>query len=129
MEHLALFALAAVAVLMVKHALADFYLQTPYQYLNKGTYGHPGGLLHAAIHMALTPFVYLVLLPGSLLLAGSIALGEFLVHYHVDWLKEQILRRNELTTQTPGFWHALGTDQLIHGLTYLVIVAVLIAAS
>ncbi|MET0301911.1 MAG: DUF3307 domain-containing protein [Methyloceanibacter sp.] len=129
MEHLALLALAAVAVLMVKHALADFYLQTPYQYLNKGTYGHPGGLLHAAIHMALTPFVYLVLLPGSLLLAGSIALGEFLVHYHVDWLKEQILRRNELTTQTPGFWHALGTDQLIHGLTYLVIVAVLIAAS
>ena len=129
MEHLALLALAAVAVLMVKHALADFYLQTPYQYVNKGTYGHPGGLLHAAIHMALTPFVYLVLLPGSLLLAGSIALGEFLVHYHVDWLKEQILRRNELTTQTPGFWHALGTDQLIHGLTYLVIVAVLIAAS
>jgi Protein of unknown function (DUF3307) len=129
MEHLALLALAAVAVLMVKHALADFYLQTPYQYLNKGTYGHPGGLLHAAIHMALTPFVYLVLLPGSLLLAGSIALGEFLVHYHVDWLKEQILRRNELTTQTPGFWHALGADQLIHGLTYLVIVAVLIAAS
>jgi hypothetical protein len=129
MEQLALLALAAVAVLMVKHALADFYLQTPYQYLNKGTYGHPGGLLHAAIHMALTPFVYLVLLPGSLLLAGSIALGEFLVHYHVDWLKEQILRRNELTTQTSGFWHALGTDQLIHGLTYLVIVAVLIAAS
>ena len=129
MEQLALLALAAVAVLMVKHALADFYLQTPYQYLNKGTYGHPGGLLHAAIHMALTPFVYFVLLPGSLLLAGSIALGEFLVHYHVDWLKEQILRRNELTTQTPGFWHALGTDQLVHGLTYLVIVAVLIAAS
>jgi hypothetical protein len=31
--------------------------------------------------------------------------------------------------QTPGFWHALGTDQLIHGLTYLVIVAVLVAAS
>lgn len=129
MQHLALLALAAVAVLMVKHALADFYLQTPYQYLNKGTYGHPGGLLHAAIHTALTPFVYLVLVPGSLLLAGSIALGEFLVHYHVDWLKEQILRRNELTTQTPGFWHALGTDQLIHGLTYLIIVAVLIAAS
>jgi len=44
-------------------------------------------------------------------------------------LKEQILRRNELTAQTPGFWHALGADQLIHGLTYLIIVAVLISAS
>ncbi|HKA99666.1 MAG TPA: DUF3307 domain-containing protein [Methyloceanibacter sp.] len=129
MQHLAFIVLAAVAVLMVKHALADFYLQTPYQYRHKGTYGHPGGVLHSAIHVALTPLVYLVLVPGSLLLAGSIALGEFLVHYHVDWLKEQILRRNELTAQTPGFWHALGADQLIHGLTYLVIVAVLIAAS
>jgi hypothetical protein len=129
MQHLAFLALAAAAVLMIKHTLADFYLQTPYQYLNKGTYGHPGGMIHAAIHVALTPLVYLVLIPGSLLLAGSIALGEFLVHYHVDWLKEQILRRNGLTMQTPGFWHALGTDQLIHGLTYLVIVAVLVAAS
>ena len=127
MQHLALLALAAVAVLMVKHALADFYLQTPYQYLHKGTYGHPGGLLHSTIHVALTPFVYLVLVPGSPLLAGTIALGEFLVHYHVDWLKEQILRRNELTAQTPGLWHAIGADQLIHGLTYLVIVALLIA--
>jgi hypothetical protein len=129
MQHLAFLVLAAAAVLMIKHTLADFYLQTPYQYLNKGTYGHPGGMIHAAIHVALTPLVYLVLVPGSLLLAGSIALGEFLVHYHVDWLKEQILRRNGLTMQTPGFWHALGTDQLIHGLTYLVIVAVLVPAS
>jgi hypothetical protein len=127
MQHLALLALAAVAVLMAKHALADFYLQTPYQYLHKGTYGHPGGFLHAAIHVALTPLVYLVLVPGSLLLVGAIALGEFLVHYHVDWLKEQFVRQNGLTTQSPGFWHALGTDQLIHGLTYLLIVAALIA--
>jgi hypothetical protein len=68
-----------------------------------------------------------VLVPGSLLLVGAIALGEFLVHYHVDWLKEQFVRQNDLTTQSPGFWHALGTDQLIHGLTYLLIVAALIA--
>jgi hypothetical protein len=126
MPDLALLALAAVAVLMVKHAVADFYLQTPYQYLNKGTYGHPGGLLHSAIHVALTPLVYLVLVPGSLLIAGAIALGEFVAHYHIDWLKEQIVRRNGMTMQDPGFWHALGTDQLVHGLTYLVIVAALV---
>ncbi len=126
MPDLALLVLAAVAVLMVKHAVADFYLQTPYQYLNKGTYGHPGGLLHSAIHVALTPLVYLVLVPGSLLIAGAIALGEFVAHYHIDWLKEQIVRRNGLTTQDPGFWHALGTDQLVHGLTYIAIVAVLV---
>jgi hypothetical protein len=127
MPDIALLALAAVAVLLVKHAVADFYLQTPYQYLNKGIYGHPGGLLHSGIHVALTPLVYLVLVPGSLLIAGGIALGEFLLHYHIDWLKEQIVQRHGLTAQDRGFWHALGTDQLIHGLTYLVLVATLIA--
>ncbi len=126
MPDLTLLALAAVAVLLLKHAVADFYLQTPYQYLNKGTYGHPGGLLHSAIHVALTPLVYLVLVPGSLLVAGAIALGEFVAHYHIDWLKEQFVRRNGITMQDPGFWHALGTDQLIHGLTYLAIVAALV---
>ncbi len=83
-EH-AILVLAAVALLMLKHTAADFFLQTPYQYLNKGTYGHPGGILHSAIHVALTPLVYLVLLPGSLTIAAAIAVGEFVVHYHVDW--------------------------------------------
>ncbi|MGV1014942.1 MAG: DUF3307 domain-containing protein [Methyloceanibacter sp.] len=126
MPDLALLLLAAVAVLMLKHTAADFFLQTPYQYLNKGTYGHPGGLLHSAIHVVLTPLVYLVLAPGSFLVAGAIALGEFLVHYHVDWAKEQVTHRNGLTSDCPGFWYALGTDQLMHGLTYIAIVAVLV---
>jgi hypothetical protein len=126
MHETAFIVLAAIAVLMVKHAVADFYLQTPYQYLNKGIYGHPGGLVHAAIHIALTPLVYLLLAPASLLIAGAIALGEFVAHYHIDWLKEQATRRNRLTPQDSCFWHVLGTDQLLHGLTYVVIVGVLI---
>ena len=127
MPELVILVLAAVAVLMLKHTIADFYLQTPYQYLNKGIYGHPGGLVHSAIHVALTPLVYLVLVPGSLLIALAIALGEFAVHYHVDWLKEQITHRNGWTVQDRGFWYALGTDQLVHGLTYLLIVGILVA--
>src|SRR4030065_2452514 len=119
MPKLVLLALAAVAVLMFKHAVADFYLQTPYQYLNKGKYGHPGGIMHAGIHVALTPLVYLVLLPGSLLMAGAIALGEFLLHYHIDWLKEQITRRNGWTAHDRGFWHALRPDHPRPGRAHL----------
>ena len=73
--------------------------------------------------------VYLVLVPGSLLIVGAIALGEFVLHYHIDWLKEQVTRRNGWTAQDRGFWHALGTDQLVHGLTYLGIVAALVIAA
>jgi hypothetical protein len=129
MPQTAITVLAAVGVLMMKHTAADFFLQTPYQYCNKGIYGHPGGFLHAGIHVALTPLVYLVIAPASLLLAASIALGEFIVHYHIDWAKEQITRRAGYTPQTPRFWHALGVDQLLHGLTYLVIVGVLVWAA
>jgi Protein of unknown function (DUF3307) len=128
MPKLVILALAAVAVLMLKHAVADFYLQTPYQYLNKGTYGHPGGCIHAGIHAVLTPFVYLVLVPSSLLLVLAITIGEFAVHYHVDWMKEQVMHRNGWTAHDRGFWYALGTDQLVHGLTYLLIVAALVMA-
>jgi hypothetical protein len=39
MPHLALIVLTAIAVLMLKHAVADFYLQSTYQYMNKGHYG------------------------------------------------------------------------------------------
>lgn len=127
MPQLVLLALAALAVLMFKHAVADFFLQSPYQYLNKGTYGHPGGIIHSAIHVALTPLVYLVLAPGSILLAAAIAGGEFLAHYHIDWLKEQIVRGNGWATQDRGFWYALGTDQFVHGLSYLLIVGILVA--
>jgi hypothetical protein len=129
MPKFALLILAAVGVLMLKHMLADFYLQTPYQYLNKGRYGHPGGLLHSAIHVALTPLVYLVLAPGSLLVAGALALGEFALHYHIDWAKEQVNAANNLTPQDHRFWCLLGTDQLLHGLTYLGIVAALVLAA
>lgn len=32
--------------LTVKHFIVDVILQNPYQYLNKGKFLHPGGLLH-----------------------------------------------------------------------------------
>lgn len=129
MPELVILTLAAIGMLMLKHTAADFFLQTPYQYCNKGIYGHPGGLLHAGIHVALTPLVYLIIAPASLLLAAAIALGEFVLHYHIDWVKEQLTRANNWTPQRPGFWHALGLDQLLHGLTYLAIVAMLVWAA
>ena len=46
--------LTAMAFLLVKHALADFLLQTEYQRSTKGTYGAPGGIIHSALHIALT---------------------------------------------------------------------------
>ncbi|MFN0219219.1 MAG: DUF3307 domain-containing protein [Hyphomicrobium sp.] len=112
-------ALAAMAYLLVKHAIADFFLQTERQREEKGFYGKAGGVVHSLIHVALTAPVFLLLPPiGAALVAGLLA-AEFAVHYHIDWAKEQIIRDLGWTSHDTQFWWALGVDQLLHGLTYV----------
>lgn len=127
MEQTHLDLLLAFSYLAVKHTLADFFLQTPYQYLNKGRYGHMGGILHALIHCVLTLPVYILLAPSGPLLAAIIFIGEFILHYHIDWLKEQFLRWRNLDQTKPAFWYALGLDQLAHTATYIAILALILS--
>lgn len=118
--------LLAFVVLAVKHTIADYFLQTSYQYRNKGSYGHPGGLIHAAFHAVLTLPVFLVLPPSSVMLAAAIIAGEFVLHYHLDWAKEQLVKRYKVTHKDVLFWNLFGLDQLCHLLTYVAIIAILI---
>lgn len=108
----------------VKHFACDFVLQTPYQYRNKGMYGHPGGLIHACVHGAGSIPAILVLSDTPWLVA-TIVIAETVFHYHVDWLKEQINRRLGLSYDDMLFWIVFGADQLLHQMTYVVILAVL----
>ena len=114
-------------VLSLKHTIGDYVLQTPYQYLNKGIYGHPGGLVHSALHALLTLPVFLILPPSSALLAFAIVAGEFVIHYHLDWSKEQLVKKYKLTQSNPRFWHLFGLDQLGHMVTYVAIIAILVS--
>jgi hypothetical protein len=120
--------LTVLFVLEVKHFIFDYPLQTPYQLKNKATYGHPGGLLHAALHVLGTSAAFLIVQPG-LGVGLAILAGEFLVHYHLDWGKGQIMKRSGLTVKDGPYWWAIGVDQLLHQLTYLAIAAVMMAAS
>ena len=120
--------LLAMTVLLVKHWIADFLLQTVYQVMNKGRYGHPGGLMHAATHVVCTLPIFLVLPPHSMEFAAGLLAGEYAFHYHVDWLKERLNRGLALKPNMSGFWYLLGLDQLVHGLTYVVIVWLLLPA-
>ncbi|MEQ1717032.1 MAG: DUF3307 domain-containing protein [Hyphomicrobium sp.] len=111
--------LAAMAYLLVKHAVADFLLQTAFQRQTKGIYGALGGFTHCLTHILLTAPV-LLLFPGvTALNAGALLAAEFAIHYHLDWLKDQAVRRRGWTSHDTPFWWALGLDQLMHGLTYV----------
>jgi hypothetical protein len=112
--------------LNVKHFVADFLYQPPYQWQNKGTYGHLGGVVHSGQHVLLTA-VILLLFHVPILVVASLALLEFLVHYHMDWAKMKFNKYKGWTATTHNeFWILLGVDQLVHALTYIGIAAFLI---
>lgn len=118
--------IASLAAFQIKHFFADFVFQTPYQFQNKGTYGHPGGFVHAGIH-ALGSLPALWILSASPGAMALVVLAEFAVHYHTDWIKEKLNRRYELKETAAPYWMLFGADQFLHQLTYLVIVAIFAA--
>jgi hypothetical protein len=113
----------------IKHFICDFLLQYPHMVAQKGTYGARGGLEHAAIHALGTFIVLVIVLPwGPFTHFAAVVLGLFdgVVHYHVDWLKQQLNRG--LTTADRMFWVWFGADQSLHYLTYIAIIGVIVLA-
>lgn len=116
--------LALLTLLTIKHFIADFLYQPPYQWQNKGTFGHPGGLVHAGQHAFLTAAIVWWFVP-ALIYALVIAAGEFVIHYVVDWAKMNINKAKGWGANTHNeFWILLGVDQLLHSLTYIAIAAI-----
>ena len=122
-------ALLAITYLVLKHFFADYVLQTPYQFRNKGRYGHVGGLIHAGLHGLLTIPVFMILPAQSTEEAAIIIGAEIFVHYHTDYSKEQLVRGAGLTHIEAEYWWLFGADQLVHHLTYLAIVTYLARAT
>lgn len=117
--------LTLMTLLILKHFIIDFPAQTPYQWMNKGTYGHLGGILHAGLHGVGTfiVFVIFVVTPWAIFLG----LLDALIHYHIDWIKMNVNKKYGWKADThPEFWIALGLDQLAHYLTYILLILLII---
>jgi len=118
----------------IKHFIIDFLWQTPYEWQNKGKYGHFGGILHSGKHFLST----IILLIASFLFFGSplipfypiilfVSFVEFIVHYHTDWIKVNINEKMGWGSTThPQFWYMVGLDQFIHFLNYVWIIWMII---
>lgn len=105
--------------LIVKHYVADFLLQTPYQYQNKGKLLHPGGLLHGAITVLASAVVlWWFAIPWHV--AWWVLGVEFIVHYLTDLIKVRLNDSQGWEPQThQQYFQLLGLDQMIHYLTYV----------
>lgn len=113
--------LLLIGALLTKHFICDFPLQTHYQYMNKGYYGHLGGILHASIHAVGTLCVFYFFVP--LKMAILFAIIDGLVHYHIDWSKANLNRYFQLTPDNGhGYWVLFGFDQWLHQMTYILLV-------
>lgn len=140
------------ALLFVKHFVADGPLQTPYQLAYKGVWIHPGGLLHSGVHVGLSALCIMIwgvlFAPAdasfaTIMAATAILLlpFEFVVHYLVDYGKCAIeanhnWSRVELTADgarriviedCDAYFVAFLADQLAHALTMIAMVAMLAA--
>tara|TARA_R100000656_G_scaffold66913_1_gene50728 strand:+ start:598 stop:960 length:363 start_codon:yes stop_codon:yes gene_type:complete len=108
------------SILAMKHFLADYVFNPPYTVpTNKHIYGSRGSLEHSGVHMlfcfiALVPFASFPVILYAMLFDGF-------VHYHEDFIKTKYLhKRKGLGERVKRI--ITGFDQLVHILTYVVIV-------
>ena len=108
-------------LLQVKHLIVDWLYQPKYEWSNKGTYGHWGGVQHALKNAVGTGACFLLFV--SPVLAVMVMLIDFFIHYHVDWAKMNINQVNGWGPLThEEFWWLTGGDQFLHQITYLFLI-------
>jgi hypothetical protein len=110
--------IVCLALLQIKHLIVDWCWQPAYEYLNKGTYGHWGGVRHALKNAVGTGACFVAFVePLTVLL---ILVGDFLLHYHIDYSKVNINKRMGWGPTTHAeYWALTGADQTAHQLCYL----------
>jgi hypothetical protein len=102
-----------------KHLFFDWLWQPPYEYKNKGTFGHFGGILHA-FKAGLGTFVVTLFFAQMWQQALFLAIFDMSVHYCIDYSKVNVNKFfGWQPTTTDNFWRLTGFDQYLHQITYL----------
>jgi Protein of unknown function (DUF3307) len=110
--------LMLLAGLQFKHFICDGPLQTKAMVDAKSVYGAKLGLVHSGLHGIGTYMVFALVSP----LAGVLAIADFVIHYHIDFAKENIVKAQGWAFKDAQFWWALSADQMLHQFTYLALV-------
>jgi len=108
-------------LLFVKHWYIDFVNQSMAEVEGKGIYGNAHGLMHSIKHGVATAIIF-GLFTRSFQISVLLGMIDFVLHYHIDWTKNNINKHWKYTVENPKFWAWLGADQLAHSITYLFIV-------
>jgi hypothetical protein len=119
-----LFLLLLVAF-QIKHFVADYLLQPDWMLRGKGDPVHAGGYAHAAVH-GLGSAAIMLLFGLSAIPLVILAVAECIVHYLIDFAKARWTRSHPAAIESHAFWAAYGGGQLLHQLTYAVMIFVIV---
>ncbi len=119
--------LLLLTLLMLKHTVADFYIQKSFMFADKYIYGGKGGVTHATIHGLGTAIVLFSFFTPAIVLLVS--LFDSLAHYHIDYAKSKIQKLKNYPTSDSRYWILFGTDQFLHFTTYVIILVMLYNAA
>ena len=106
-------------LLLVKHAIADLYLQTLHLNTDKTKYlgnGHK----HYIEHGLGTLLVCLFFVSPFLALVASLL--DYLIHWHIDYLKTLYVQKKHVDRDSSQFFRIQTFDQIAHYLTYFALV-------
>ena len=103
------------ALLMIKHAFADLYLQSFHNNINKIKY-ISNAHRHYAEHGILTFLILIWFLPPQY--AFLIGVLDYVAHWHIDHLKSRLVQHFEIDRESAMFWRVQAGDQALHYLTY-----------
>lgn len=109
-------------LLMIKHAVADLLLQTIRPPADKTDYFNRGLHWHSFDHSILTLIVLIHFVDWDIAIA--LALADYIIHLHIDFIKSTICARINITRQDVNYWRIQTLDQIAHYLTYYGIVYV-----
>ena len=108
-------------LLQLKHWYIDFVNQSDEEVAHKGIYMDWLGIKHSLKQGLATFLIFFLFIEVE----GAIIVGliDFVLHYHIDWIKMRFGNRD---IRTKAFWAQLGADQLAHQLTYIGRVSLLV---
>lgn len=119
MTDIVLMVLILLFFLQIKHMFADFFLQTQRMLSDRSEYVHFGRIQHVMIHAAGSAIVFALLLTNPMFILVAV-LMEAVIHYHIDWAKGRYSNATNQTAEDAGYWRAMGVDQALHQITYIV---------
>lgn len=106
-------------LLQIKHWYIDFVNQSSEEVHCKGIYGNLTGIGHSLKHAIATGCILWIVFGYNYAVFGMIF--DFIIHYHTDFVKR---RYGNQDITNPLFWNHLGLDQLVHQLTYILLVLI-----